>query len=66
MQQRYGRQQDILHVGSWRRHRSEWLGDELLVQGDLGWRKMVEGREEMVIFGKRLVVLEEGRLVKVV
>ena len=35
------------------------------VQGDLGWRKLEERREEMkVMFGKRLVVLEEGRLVK--
>ena len=34
------------------------------VQGDLGWRKLEERREEMkVMFGKRLEVLEEGRLV---
>ena len=35
------------------------------VQGDLRWRKLEEWREEMkVMFGKRLEVLEEGRLVK--
>ena len=32
------------------------------VQGDLGWRKLEERREEMkVMFGKRLELLEEGR-----
>ena len=35
------------------------------VHGDLRWRKLEERSEEMkVMFGKRLVVLEEGRLVK--
>ena len=35
------------------------------VQGDLGWTKQEERREEMkVMFGKRLEVLEEARLVK--
>ena len=34
------------------------------VQGDLGWRKLEQRREEMkVMFGKRLEVLEEARLV---
>ena len=34
----------------------------LVVQGDLGWRRLGERREEMkVMFGKSLVVLEEGR-----
>ena len=31
------------------------------VQGDLGWRKLVERREEMkVLFGKRLEGMEES------
>ncbi len=35
------------------------------VQEELGWRKQEERREEMrVMFGKRLEVLEESRLVK--
>ena len=35
------------------------------VQGDLEWRKLEERREEMkVLFGKRLVGMEESRLVK--
>ena len=35
------------------------------MQGDLGWKKLEEWREEMkVMFGKRLKVLEEGILVK--
>ena len=35
------------------------------VQGDLGWRKLEERREEMkVMLGEKLEVLEEGRLVK--
>ena len=35
------------------------------VQGDLGWRKLEERREEMkVVFGKRLVVSEEGMQIK--
>ncbi len=34
------------------------------VEVDLGWRKLEERREKMkVVFGKRLEVLEEGRLV---
>ena len=37
------------------------------VQGDLGWRKLEEKREEMkVVFGKRLERMEESRLVKMV
>ena len=33
------------------------------MQGDLGWRKLEERKKEMtVVFGKRLEVLEEGRL----
>ena len=37
------------------------------VQGDLGWRKLEERREEMkVLFSKRLKGMEESRLVKVV
>ena len=36
------------------------------VQGDLGWRKLEERRKEKVIFSKRLELLEESRLVKVV
>ena len=37
------------------------------LQGDLGWRKLEERREEMkVLFGKRLKGMEESRLVKVV
>ena len=37
----------------------------MAVQGDLGWKKLEERREEMkVMFGKRLEVLEEGKLVK--
>ena len=37
------------------------------VQGDLGWRKLEERREEMkVLFGKRLEGIEESRLVKMV
>ena len=40
---------------------------EVAVQGDLGWRKLEERREEMkVLFGKRLEVMEESRLVKMV
>ena len=35
------------------------------MQGNLGWRKLEERREEMMS-GKRLAVLEEGRLVKVI
>ena len=36
------------------------------VQGDLGWRKLEERREEMkVMLGKRLEVLEEEKLVKI-
>ena len=35
------------------------------VQGDLGWRKLEEGREEMkVLFGKRLEGMEVSQLVK--
>ena len=38
---------------------------KVVVQGDLGWRKLEEKSEEiMVMIGKRLEVLEEGRLVK--
>ena len=34
------------------------------VQGDIGWRKLKERREEMkVVLDKRLEVLEEDRLV---
>ena len=37
------------------------------VQGDVGWRKLEERREEMkVLFGKRLEGMEESRLVKMV
>ena len=37
------------------------------VQGDLGWRKLEEMREEMkVLFGKILKGMEESRLVKMV
>ena len=37
------------------------------VQGDPGWRKLVERREEMkVLFGKRLEGMEERQLVKMV
>ena len=35
------------------------------VQGDLGWKKLEERREEMkVMFGKRLAVFEKCQLVK--
>ena len=37
------------------------------MQGDLGWRKLEEVREEMkVLFGKRLEGMEESQLVKIV
>ena len=37
----------------------------MVVQGDLGWRKLEEWREEMkVLFGKRLEGMEESRLVR--
>ena len=40
---------------------------EVPVQGDPGWRRLEERREEMkVSFDKRLEEMEEGRLVKMV
>ena len=37
------------------------------VQGDLGWRKLEEQREEIkVLLGKRLKGMEESQLVKMV
>ena len=37
------------------------------MQGDLGWRKLKERKEEMkVLFGKRLEGMEESQLVKMV
>ena len=40
---------------------------EMVVQGDVGWRKLEEQREEMkVLFGRRLEAMEESQLVKMV